>query len=188
MHGTFRLASEDAEVLLTVLEPLARKGELADQRSARQRRADALVDVFTGAATWMDLPHAGGQRAQLSYVVNSDWAAGVEPPSLGEQLARDGQHPLALSSRTASGAWTGPQTRPGSPSPSPPSTTPGGATTHPSSPDTGRGVARLSPLLPTAQNGPSPQSVRSAAIALSRPRSGINGSKDRRGPARSSVV
>ncbi|MDP9183802.1 MAG: HNH endonuclease [Actinomycetota bacterium] len=112
VHGSFLLASEDAEVLLTVLEPLARKQELSDKRSTGQRRADALVDICSGAATWMDLPHAGGQRAQLSYVVSSDWAAGEEPPSLAEQLARDGQHPLGLSSRTASGAWTGPQTRP----------------------------------------------------------------------------
>jgi hypothetical protein len=112
VHGSFRLASEDAEAVLTVLEPLARKQELSDKRSACQRRADALVDVFSGAAAWMDLPNAGGQRAHLSYVVSGEWAAGQEPPSLAEQLAGEGAHPLGLSSRTAGGAWTGPQTRP----------------------------------------------------------------------------
>jgi hypothetical protein len=69
VHGRFLLASEDAEALLTVLEPLARREQDGDQRSAAQRRADALTDVFGAAAAWMDLPQAGGQRAQLSYVV-----------------------------------------------------------------------------------------------------------------------
>jgi hypothetical protein len=111
VHGSFLLASEEAEVVLTVLEPLARKQELSDKRSTGQRRADALVDVFAGAASWMDLPHAGGQRAQISFVLPASWASGQQPPSLTEQLAADGPHPLGLSQHAATGAWTGPQTR-----------------------------------------------------------------------------
>jgi hypothetical protein len=112
VHGSFRLTSEDAEAVLTVLEPLARRQGLEDQRSAGQRRADALVEVFAGAASWMDLPHAGGQRAQLSYVVPAVWAAGTDPGSLAQQLAEvaDG-HALRLLQGCAAGAWTGPQTR-----------------------------------------------------------------------------
>jgi hypothetical protein len=125
VRGSFVLAKEDAEAVLTVLEPLARRQGLEDTRSAGQRRADALVDVFTGAAAWMDLPDAGGHRAQLSYVISSDWAAGVPAPDLPTQLnaactaaenpagaaASAGLHPLALARYAPDGAWTGPQTR-----------------------------------------------------------------------------
>jgi hypothetical protein len=111
VHGSFRLASEDAEAVLTVLEPLARPQGLQDTRSAGQRRADALIDVFTAASAWMDLPDAGGQRAQLSYVLPAEWAAGQAPASLREQLRTDGPHPLGLGRHCATAAWTGPQTR-----------------------------------------------------------------------------
>jgi hypothetical protein len=111
VRGRFVLASEDAEVVLSVLEPLARPDGAADKRSAGQRRADAFVDVFAGAAKWMDLPDAGGQRANVSIVVNGDWAAGAALPSLPEQLARQGLHPHLFDASCASGAWTGPMTR-----------------------------------------------------------------------------
>lgn len=111
VRGTFVLASEDAEVVLTVLEPLARRQGMEDTRSAGQRRADALVEVFGGAAAWMDLPHAGGHRPQVSYVITAPWCAGEQPLSLPEQLGSAGLHPLALSRFAPDGAWTGPQTR-----------------------------------------------------------------------------
>jgi hypothetical protein len=110
VHGRFRLASEDAEALLTVLEPLARRSELGDPRSAGQRRADALIEVFTAATAWMDLPQAGGQRPTLSYVMPAGWAAGHPPPSLAAQLTGD-VHPHSLGEHCATAAWTGPQTR-----------------------------------------------------------------------------
>jgi len=115
VHGRFLLAGEDAEAMLTVLEPLARKGQEGDDRSAGQRRADALVDVFAAAANWMDLPHAGGQRAQVSYVITSEWCAGEQPLGLPEALQRagtaDGIQTGALARYAPDGAWTGPQTR-----------------------------------------------------------------------------
>jgi len=111
VHGRFVLASEDAEAMLTVLEPLARQQGMQDKRSTGQRRADALVEVFAGASAWMDLPYAGGQRAHLSYVVPAGWAAGQQPSTLLEQLGADA-HELASSDWAASAAWTGPQTRP----------------------------------------------------------------------------
>jgi hypothetical protein len=92
-RGSFALPDEDAEYVLTVLEALARRDGKEDARTAGQRRADALVAVFRAAAKWMDLPHAGGQRVQISYVMTCDWAAGLA----GADPAR--------------GAWTGPQTR-----------------------------------------------------------------------------
>jgi hypothetical protein len=115
VRGRFVLSAEQAEVVQTVLEPLARQQGTEDRRSAGQRRADALVDVFEGAARWMDLPEAGGQRPQLSYVVSADWAARDLPPSLPEQLAalmaEHGAHPLGLGRYAPEAAWTGPQTR-----------------------------------------------------------------------------
>ena len=141
VRGSFRIPEEDAEVLLTVLEPLARPVDGHDERSAGQRRADALVDVFTGAAAWMDLPVAGGQRPQVTYVLDAAWAARLCPPSLPQTLAGQGLpgwarsahlstahlstddsgtagpgtagpvHPNRLEEHSGSGAWTGPQTR-----------------------------------------------------------------------------
>lgn len=92
-RGSFALALENAESCQTVLEALSRKAGVEDTRTAARRRADALTEVFDGAAAWMDLPQTGGQRAHVSYVVDAEWArgaAGATPPV---------------------GAWTGPQTR-----------------------------------------------------------------------------
>jgi hypothetical protein len=99
-------------VLLSVLEPLARTEGLHDQRSAPQRRADALVDVFVGAARWMDLPEAGGQRPQVTYVLSSSWCARESAPPLARVLAQGPGGGAVLDEHTASGAWSGPQTRP----------------------------------------------------------------------------
>ena len=119
VRGRFVLAAEDAEVVRTVLEPLARKDGDADSRSAGQRRADALVDVFAGAGRWMDLPDAGGHRPAVTFVVHADWAAGQTPPALGEVLAAQGRHPdahpagvFARGHGAAATAWCGPATRP----------------------------------------------------------------------------
>jgi len=86
VSGRFVLTAEDAESLFTVLEPLARQQGLGDDRSAGQRRADALVEVHHGALQWMDLPQAGGQRPQLTYVMPAGWACGEQAPSLQELL------------------------------------------------------------------------------------------------------
>ena len=45
LFGRFRLPAEDAETLLTALEPLARRNRDLDTRTAGQRRADALVEL-----------------------------------------------------------------------------------------------------------------------------------------------
>jgi len=58
-RGVFELPDVDAEILRTVLEPLARRDGLTDERTAGQRRADALVDVFGLALRHSDLPTAG---------------------------------------------------------------------------------------------------------------------------------
>ena len=93
LRGSFAFTAEDGEYVMSVLEPLSRRQGDKDERTAGQRRADAVVDVFVGALRWMELPHAGGQRAQVSYVMTCGWAAGLRE------------------SDPARGAWTGPQTR-----------------------------------------------------------------------------
>ena len=93
LRGSFALALENAEAFQTVIEALSRKTEADDPRTVGRRKADALIDVFNGAAAWMDLPQAGGQRAHVSYVVNAEWARG------------------AARATPPVGAWTGPQTR-----------------------------------------------------------------------------
>jgi len=93
VRGSFAFTAEDGEVVLPLVEALARRQGKEDERTAGQRRADAVVEVFAGAARWMDLPHAGGQRAQVTYVMTCDWAARLREAD------------------PARGAWTGPQTR-----------------------------------------------------------------------------
>jgi hypothetical protein len=75
LRGRFVLAGEDAESLLTALEPLARPQGRTDDRSAGQRRADALVEMCEQVLRHGELPEHGGQRPQLSYVLPADWAA-----------------------------------------------------------------------------------------------------------------
>ena len=125
--GRFVLADEDAEVLLTVLEPLARRQGLTDDRTAGQRRADALIEICTGALQWMDLPTAGGRRPQITYVMPSGWACGDTGPTLLEllhaglvvpdtlagleDLTPSPPHPAVFEQHVATAPWTGPQTR-----------------------------------------------------------------------------
>jgi hypothetical protein len=97
-RGLFELPDADAEVLRTVLEPLARRDGLDDKRTAGQRRADALRDVFALALKHGDLPDAGGSRPTLTYVVP------VAQPSRFRADA-DRLPPCPA------GAWTGPATR-----------------------------------------------------------------------------
>jgi len=75
VKGRFCLAAGDGEAVLTAIEALARKQGDADERSAGQRRADAIVDMAEQVLRHGDLPDHGGHRPQLSYVLPADWAA-----------------------------------------------------------------------------------------------------------------
>ena len=112
-RGSFVLPDEDMEGVLTVLEPLARVTGLDDTRSAGQRRADALVEVFDLALRHGDLPAAGGARPQLSYVVPAGWAAGDCPPPFADLVCASlpGVPGVPVEQLCATGVWTGPQTR-----------------------------------------------------------------------------
>ena len=128
LRGTFLLPLEDSEVLLTALEPLARKHGDADRRTAGQRRADALVELCEQVLRHGELPDAGGLRPQLSYVLPADWAArqhqqttctacGPRCPE-HQPLTTDtvdaalpGAGGLRAEQACATAAWSGPQTR-----------------------------------------------------------------------------
>jgi hypothetical protein len=116
--GRFDVPDAVAEVIKTVIEPLARRAGDADERSMGQRRADAFEDVFLLAHRYADLPDAGGSRPRLTYVVPAGW--GLRWPSpVSRALGADAlpsagffidlnQHPGA---DCAAGPWTGPTTR-----------------------------------------------------------------------------
>ncbi|MDT7572600.1 MAG: hypothetical protein QOE05_2774 [Actinomycetota bacterium] len=117
-RGTFDVPDAVAEAIQTVIEPLARRAGAGDDRSAGQRRADALEDVFLLAHRYAELPGAGGSRPRVTYVVPASWAMrwpspaqralGVDAlPSAGFLVDID-QHPGA---DCASGPWAGPATR-----------------------------------------------------------------------------
>jgi hypothetical protein len=131
--GSFLLPAGDAEAVLTGLESLARKQGDQDTRSAAQRRADALTEVFEQVLRFGDLPDTGGFRPQLSYVLPADWAARQadehtcadcrrcpqhQPPTFPDLVAAGipsspGAQPSTAPAThgCAVAAWTGPQTR-----------------------------------------------------------------------------
>ena len=106
-RGRFELPDSAMETLLTVLEPLARRDGLDDARSAGQRRADALSDVFELALRHGDVPDAGGSRPRVTYVVPAGWQ-----PDVSDRFAPvDADADVAGAARCPAGAWTGPATR-----------------------------------------------------------------------------
>jgi hypothetical protein len=130
VQGRFRLSREDSETLLTALEPLARRNVTGDDRTAGQRRADALVELAEQVLRHGVLPDAGGLRPQLSYVLPADWAAAqqqqAECTACGPHCADHqpltftdtvtatlpGQCGIRAEHACATAAWSGPQTRP----------------------------------------------------------------------------
>ena len=129
LRGRFLLSPEDSEAFLTAVEPLARRADLTDLRSAGQRRADALVDVCERVLRHGDLPDSGGLRPQLTYVLPAGWAAAQQqrdactscgprcadhqPLSFAQSILGDlpGSGDAASGHGCATAAWSGPQTR-----------------------------------------------------------------------------
>ena len=96
LHG--RLDAASTETLSTALDSLSRREGTDDHRSTRERRADALVELARRALDSGDLPSVGGQRPQVTLVLD------VAEPSGDEAgisvTAAHGDHTGALS-RTA---------------------------------------------------------------------------------------
>jgi hypothetical protein len=64
------LDAEAGETLLTALEPLARPSTAEDDRSAAQRRADALTELARRQLEGGRLPQTGGVRPQVTVTVD----------------------------------------------------------------------------------------------------------------------
>lgn len=86
VSGRFVLPSEQTEALHSVLAALSRRTGLHDERSAGQRRADSLLEVFELAARHGDLPDSGGRRTQVSYLLPAGWAGHLSPPPFTDTL------------------------------------------------------------------------------------------------------
>jgi hypothetical protein len=66
------LEAEAGQTLVAALEPLARPTNAGDERSAGQRRADALAELARRSLEGGQLPQAGGVRPQLLVTVDLD--------------------------------------------------------------------------------------------------------------------
>jgi hypothetical protein len=76
------LEAEAGATLLAALEPLARPADAGDDRTGRQRNADALVELARRSLEGGWLPKAGGVRPQLLVTVDLDSLLG-RPHGLG---------------------------------------------------------------------------------------------------------
>ncbi len=120
-RGTFELPDAAMEIVLPVLESLARRAGNDDDRSAGKRRADAMTDVFGLALRHADLPDAGGSRPRLTYLLPAEWAeqrrAWVAGFATGDVHPADRTDGFAVDLDRHPGAgcptapWTGPATR-----------------------------------------------------------------------------
>jgi hypothetical protein len=116
------LEPEAGATVLAALEPLARPGTADDERSAGQRRADALAELARRNLESGRLPQTGGARPQLLATVDLDtlrnrpWA--VLPVSRWMWVAAAGSSrppgaaawpsaTVAVCSPTVTGPWPG---------------------------------------------------------------------------------
>jgi hypothetical protein len=80
MGGLFHLDgvldAEGGAILQTAMNALS-KPTSADDRSAKQRRADALVEIARQALDRGDLPRIGGQRPHLTITATAETLAGL---------------------------------------------------------------------------------------------------------------
>jgi hypothetical protein len=92
VHG--RLDPEGGAALMTALDALMPAPADGDVRSARQRRADALVELARGALTGGRLPTAGGVRPQVGVLVTPQQLMGRQ--AIGQPQPA-GQSPMERS-------------------------------------------------------------------------------------------
>ncbi|MGH8910507.1 MAG: DUF222 domain-containing protein [Egibacteraceae bacterium] len=91
-----KLDKVGAETVLTALAPLAAPHGEDDERTAEQRRADALVELARRSLNHGDLPDAGGVRPHMTVIVDLPTLLG-QPGAAAARLDRLG----AISGETA---------------------------------------------------------------------------------------
>jgi hypothetical protein len=89
------LEPEAGQTLLAALAPLARPSGADDQRSASQRRADALAELARRNLESGRLPQAGGVRPQLTVTVDLDSLVGRQDTLGGDGAEGGPLHPEA---------------------------------------------------------------------------------------------
>jgi hypothetical protein len=101
LNGVFDL--ESTEVLRAALQPLMAAEGAGDQRTTTQLRADALLDIAQHSLDTAAQPELGGQRPQLSVVVDADklrtgaggvtlpWTGAVVPSAVARRWACDAE-------------------------------------------------------------------------------------------------
>jgi hypothetical protein len=94
IHGDFD--PEGGAVLITTLEPLARKSGGGDYRSREKRMADAVVDVGMHALDSGLIPQQGSQRTHLNVTTSLETLLGL-PGAPAAELEHSG---LPISSKT----------------------------------------------------------------------------------------
>ncbi len=100
-----RLDPEGGAALMTAIDALMRPPAPDDERTAAQRRADALVELARGAIAGGGLPTVGGVRPHLGILIT--------PPTLlgnadADRCRGNGNHNVEDSTRAASAIRSGP--------------------------------------------------------------------------------
>jgi hypothetical protein len=75
-----RLDPEGGAALTTAIDALMRPPTSFDERTAAQRRADALVDLARGALAGNHLPSVGGQRPHIGLLLSPESLVGAVRP------------------------------------------------------------------------------------------------------------
>ncbi len=81
MYIRGRLDAEGAAAVKTAIEALTRPPAPGDDRSAGQRRADAVVDLARAALANGELPEVGGERPQVGILVTPQLLLGTAAPA-----------------------------------------------------------------------------------------------------------
>jgi hypothetical protein len=89
-RGSFVLPTASLQSYFTVLEPLARPAGPGDTRSAAQRRADALVEVFDLTASLADLPREHSPPAGAAGAADAGDAGDADRATIDAGSARGG--------------------------------------------------------------------------------------------------
>lgn len=116
MRLTGWLETEAAAIVTAALDPLCAPGKLApadpanDDRTAGQRRADALTEICRYALAGGELPDNGGDRPQIVVTMNFDdlaTATGAGMLDTGGMLAPEAVRRLACDAALLPACWVG---------------------------------------------------------------------------------
>ncbi len=103
IEGEFSFTETAGEAFITAVDALMPPPDDGDDRTASQRRHDAVEDLARGYLEGAETPEVGGERPQINVLVDINALQGT-PGGLHEPGTRHGQHPTG--SRNVEG-WVG---------------------------------------------------------------------------------